>query len=122
MAIQTIVTRFGIPATVMGELSGRLQIALVVGLLALLAAGTVVSVTLATRQTPQQPEALPDRPPLGSKLPTPAAAQIRATFAAWPKDGVTTMERLGREYPKDPVVQLYRGLALLWAGYSGDAD
>ena len=102
-------------------MSTRLQIILVVAVLALVAAGSVVGVTLATRQTPEQPKALPDKPPIGKSLPTPAAAQIRAAFAAWPKGGVTTMERLGREYPKDPVVQLYRGLALLWAGYEGDA-
>jgi tetratricopeptide (TPR) repeat protein len=102
-------------------LSSRLQISLIVAVLAVIAAGSVVGVTLATRQTPEQPKALPDRPPIGKDLPTPAAAQIRAAFKAWPKGGVSTMERLGREYPKDPVVQLYRGLALLWAGYSTDA-
>ena len=69
--------------------------------------------TLATRQTPEQPKALPDTPPLGKNLPTPAAAQIRAAFKAWPNGSLATMEQLGREYPKDPVVQLYRGLALL---------
>jgi tetratricopeptide (TPR) repeat protein len=31
------------------------------------------------------------------------------------------MDELGREYPRDPVVQLYRGVALLWAGYTDDA-
>lgn len=102
-------------------MSSRLQIVLIVAVLAVVAAGSVVGVTLATRQTPDQPKALPDKPPLGKNLPTPAAAQIRAAFAAWPKGGVETMETLGREYPKDPVVQLYRGLALLWAGYPGDA-
>jgi hypothetical protein len=31
------------------------------------------------------------------------------------------METLGREYRRDPVVQLYLGIALVWAGYDADA-
>jgi tetratricopeptide (TPR) repeat protein len=102
--------------------SGRLQIVLVVAVAAILAAGTVVGVTLATRQTPTQPKAQPGKPPLGPSLPTPAASSIRAAFRDWPKGGIDTMERLGHEYPRDPVVQLYRGIALLWAGYPNDAE
>jgi len=103
-------------------LSLRLRISLLVAATALVAAGAVVGVTLATRQTPVQPQAQKGKPPLGRDLPTPAAARIRTAFDNWPKGGVTTMEELGREYPRDPVVQLYRGLALLWAGYAGDAE
>ena len=33
----------------------------------------------------------------------------------------TRWRTLGLEYPRDPVVQLYRGIALLWAGYGSDA-
>jgi predicted Zn-dependent protease len=102
--------------------SGRLRISLIVAVLALIAAGSVVGVTLATRQTPQQPKAQPGRPPLGPTLPTPAAAQIRLAYKEWPNGSVDTMERLGHEYPSDPVVQLYRGIALLWAGYPNDAE
>jgi len=94
---------------------------LVVVLLALAAAGTAVAVTVATRQNPDQPEAAQGKPPIGNELPTPAAAEIRETFKDWPKGGIETMERLGREYPKDPVVQLYRGIALVWAGYPDEA-
>ena len=78
---------------------------------------SVVGVTLATRQTPQQPKAQPGKPPLGRDLPTPAAAQIRAAFKDWPHgqhrrrwSGSAASTR------SDPVVQLYRGIALLWAG------
>jgi tetratricopeptide (TPR) repeat protein len=102
-------------------LSSRRQIVLVVAVLAVIAAGSVVGVTLATRQTPEQPQAQKTPPPLG-KVPTPAAAQIRTAFHAWPHGTVRTMETLGREYPKDPVVQFYRGIALYWAGYISDAQ
>jgi predicted Zn-dependent protease len=103
-------------------LSSRAQIALVVAILALVAAGSVVGVTLATRQTPEQPKAQKEPPPIGKSLPTPAAVQIRKAFAEWPHDTLATMERLGREYPKDPVVQLYRGIALYWGGYITDGE
>ena len=72
-------------------MSSRLQIALIVAVVALVAAGSVVGVTLATRQTPEQPKAQKEPPPLGSVLPTPAAKQIRTAFrdfvrARLPKD------------------------------------
>jgi tetratricopeptide (TPR) repeat protein len=107
---------------VFSKVSGRLQIILVVSIVAVIAAGSVVGVTLATRQTPTQPQAQPGKPPLGPNLPTPAAAKIRAAFRDWPKGGIDTMQELGREYPRDPVVQLYRGIALIWAGYPNDAE
>jgi tetratricopeptide (TPR) repeat protein len=100
----------------------RLRISLIVAAAALGAAGLVVGITLATRQTPVQPKPQAGRPPIGSSLPTPAAARMRIAFRDWPKGTVETMEKLGREYPSDPVVQLYRGIALLWAGYPADAE
>jgi tetratricopeptide (TPR) repeat protein len=103
-------------------LSVRLRISLVVAVAAIVAAGSVVGVTLATRQTPVQPKAQAGKPPLGPNLPTPAAGAIRVAFRDWPKGSIDTMERLGHEYPDDPVVQLYRGIALLWAGYPNDAE
>ena len=56
-------------ATLELNLSSRLQIVLIVAVLAVVAAGSVVGVTLATRQTPDQPKALPDKPPLGKDAP-----------------------------------------------------
>jgi tetratricopeptide (TPR) repeat protein len=103
-------------------LSTRLQILLVVVVLALAAAGTAVGVTLATRQSPDQPQAAEGKPPLGPSIPTPAEKEIRKAFAEWPKGSIATMERLGRDHPNDPVVQIYRGLALYWAGYIADAE
>jgi tetratricopeptide (TPR) repeat protein len=103
-------------------LSSRAKISLIVAVLAVIAAGSVVGVTLATRQTPEQPKAIKGKPPLGTALPTPAKGEIQTAFRNWPKGSLVTMERLGREYPKDPVVQFYRGLALVWAGYLSDAE
>jgi tetratricopeptide (TPR) repeat protein len=103
-------------------LSVRLRISLVVAVVAVVAAGSVVGVTLATRQTPIQPQAQDGKPPVAEKLPTPAADAIRAAFDDWPNGSIDEMERLGREYPRDPVVQLYRGIALIWAGYPSDAE
>jgi predicted Zn-dependent protease len=102
--------------------STRTRISVIVAFTALAAAGVVVGITLATRQTPDQPKALAERPPLAKTLPTPAASEIRSAYGGWPKGTVETMEELGREYPKDPVVQLYRGIALIWAGYPNEAE
>jgi tetratricopeptide (TPR) repeat protein len=100
----------------------RLQLLVTVAAVALVAAGAVVGTTLATRETPQQPQAQPGKPPVPNALPTPAAAQIHQAFADWPRGSVETMMTLGRTHPGDPVVQLYTGIALLWAGYDGDAS
>ena len=98
-----------------------MRVYLVVAAIAVAAAGLVVGVTLATRQTPVQPQAQPGSPPLPKVLPTPAAGRIRTAFRAWPHGSVDAMVQLGREYPRDPVVQFYLGLALVWAGYENDA-
>ena len=105
----------------LAAVSSRLALFLAVGLLAVAAAGTVVGVTLATRQDPVQPEVLEGKPPVGDDLTTPAANEIRAAFESWPDGSIDTMQRLGREYPNDPQVQLYRGIALIWAGYPGES-
>jgi predicted Zn-dependent protease len=54
-------------------------------------------------------------------LPTKAASQIREVFRNWPHGSLDAMDKLAREYPRDPVVQYYLGLALAWAGYNADA-
>jgi tetratricopeptide (TPR) repeat protein len=92
-----------------------------VGLIAVAAAGAVVGVTLATRQTPAQPHAQAGTPGVPRSLPTPAAGRIRAAFRDWPHGSLNKMVTLGREHPKDAIVQLYLGIALLWSGYESDA-
>jgi tetratricopeptide (TPR) repeat protein len=100
----------------------RFQLVLTVAAAAIAAAGAVVAITLATRTTPPQPHPQPGKPPVPRSLPTPASAAIRKAFVDWPRGSVDAMITLGRTHPRDPVVQLYTGIALLWAGYDGDAS
>jgi predicted Zn-dependent protease len=102
-------------------MSPRLRVFVTVAGVAVVAAGAVLGITLATRQTPVQPRPLAGKPGVPKLLPTRAAARIRTAFRNWPHGSLETMEQLGRQYPRDPVVQLYRGIALLWAGYDADA-
>ena len=92
-----------------------------------MAAGVVVGLTLDTRTTPHQPKAV-GREAAGaaSGLTGPAAPAIVAAFSNWPHGSIDAMQRLGLQYSggKTPaerqtsaVVQFYRGIALLWAGY-----
>jgi tetratricopeptide (TPR) repeat protein len=99
----------------------RLLVPAAVAGAALLAAAAVLGITLATRQTPAQPHALAGKPGVPKALDTPAAARIRTAFRTWPRGSLKQMEELGRDYPRDPVVQLYRGVALAYAGYGADA-
>ena len=102
-------------------MSPRLRALFIVAGVALLAAAAVIAITLDTRQTPVQPHGLKGSPGVPKVLPTPAAAAIRAAYRSWPHGSLDAMLMLGREYPRDTVVQLYLGLALEWAGYGGDA-
>ena len=85
------------------------------------AAIAVVGVTLATRQSPEQPQARKEKPPFVFDRRTPAEAEIKAAFRAWPHGTLATMERLAERYPRDGVVQFHLGIALLYSGYSDDA-
>jgi tetratricopeptide (TPR) repeat protein len=49
------------------------------------------------------------------------AAQVGAAFATWPGSGLTTLERLAQEHPRDSLVLLHLGYANLWAGDTGQA-
>jgi tetratricopeptide (TPR) repeat protein len=102
-------------------MSSRQRVWALVGGVAALAAGAVLVVTLATRDTPPKLQPLKGKPGVPKVLPTPASAAIRAAFRSWPHGSVDAMETLGEKYPRDPVVQLYLGIALVWAGYDEDA-
>jgi tetratricopeptide (TPR) repeat protein len=92
-----------------------------VALVAIAAAGAVVGITLATRDRPAALHPQPGKPPIGKTLDTPAAAAIRRAFADWPHGSIPAMLKLQLQYPKDPVVQFYVGLAYAWAGYNAAA-
>src|SRR5216684_7087921 len=103
-------------------MSPRLRVLVIVAGAAVVAAGAVLGITLATRQTPAQPHSLPGKPGVPKTLPTPAAARIRAAYREWPHGSLDAMEELGREYPRDQVVQHYIGNELDWAGYDAEAE
>jgi tetratricopeptide (TPR) repeat protein len=108
----------------------RLLLYVNVALAALVAAGIVVGITLATGTNPHQPKPDKGKPPVPRDLPTSIGPAIEAAFRNWPHGSIDTMQRLGLEYatPKTAaqrdvaaIVQFYRGIALLWAGYPSDA-
>jgi hypothetical protein len=101
-----------------------------VAIAALVAAGIVVGVTLAMGANPQQPKPAKGKPPVPRDLPASVGPVIASAFRDWPHGSIDTMQRLGLEYsaPKTSgqrgvaaIVQFYRGIALLWAGYPSDA-
>ncbi len=112
-------------------MSSRLSLYVTVGLACLVAVSVVIGLTLDTRTTPHQPKAVSGKPPVPMGLTGPAAPAIVAAFKNWPHGSVDTMQKLGLQYSsgktaaerqQSAVVQFYRGVALLWAGYPSDAQ
>jgi predicted Zn-dependent protease len=100
------------------------RVRLIVGLLAVLAAGIVVGVVYATHQSPSQPTAQCKQSPKPFIVPgTPTAnvAAVRAAFAQKPVAAARALEPLAFEAPKDPVVQFNYATALYCAGFIADA-
>jgi tetratricopeptide (TPR) repeat protein len=111
--------------------SSRLSLYVSVGIACLVAAGIVVGLVLDTRTTPHQPRPVAGKPPVPVGLTGPAAPAIVAAFKNWPHGSIDTMQKLGLQYSggttpaerqQNAVVQFYRGVALLWAGYPSDAE
>jgi tetratricopeptide (TPR) repeat protein len=109
----------------------RASLYLTVAIAAVAAAGIVVGLTLDTRTTPHQPKPASGKPPVPSGLPGTVGAQIEAAFRDWPHGSIATMQRLGllhssgatpAERKTSALVQYYRGIALIWAGYPADAQ
>ena len=103
-------------------MSSRLELSLTVAAVALAAAGAVVAITLATRDHPASLHPQKGKPPVPASVPGPEGAAIRQAFVQWPKGSLDTLVRLGQDHPKDPVVQLYLGIGLLWDGYDSEAE
>jgi tetratricopeptide (TPR) repeat protein len=112
-------------------LQSRSSVYLGVAAAALVAAAIVVALTLDTRTTPHQPKGASGKPPVPQGLTGGVGRQIQSAFRNWPKGSISTMQRLGLQYNsgKTPaarrqsaIVQYYRGVALLWAGYPSDAQ
>jgi tetratricopeptide (TPR) repeat protein len=122
MTSKTIVALDGIPATVTQALFSRPELAITVAAVALASAGAVVAITLATRDHPANLHPQSGKPPVPANVPGPGGAAIRQAFAQWPKGSLDTLQRLGQDYPKSPVVQLYLGIGLFWDGYDREAE
>jgi tetratricopeptide (TPR) repeat protein len=101
--------------------SSRARVYLSVALAATLAVAVVVGLTLDTRTDPQQPQPFKGKPPVPQGIPAPYASAIVTAFKDWPHGSISTMQQLGLTYPKSALVQYYRGVALIWAGYPDDA-
>jgi tetratricopeptide (TPR) repeat protein len=109
----------------------RATVYIAVAVAALVAAGIVVGLTLDTRTTPHQPRAVSGKPPVPQGLTGDVGRQIETAFRDWPHGSISTMQRLGLQYlggktpaqrARSAIVQYYRGVALLWAGYPSDAQ
>ena len=112
-------------------MQSRASLYIAVAVAALVAAAIVVGLTLDTRTTPHQPQAATGKPPVPQGLTGAVGTQIETAFRDWPHGSISTMQRLGLQYlggdtPKEreqsAIVQYYRGVALLWAGYPADAQ
>ena len=101
------------------------RVRLIVGLLAVLAAGIVVGVVYATRQDPAQPKAQCKQRPkpfIVPGAPTANVAAVRAALAQPPVAAARALEQLAFLAPNDPVVQFNYGTTLFCAGFLGDAE
>ena len=108
----------------------QIRLYLTVAAAAIVAAGLAVGLTLDTRTTPHQPKGAPGKPPI-PRLSGSVGAEIVAAFSEWPHGSIDAMQRLGLQHAggktvaarrTSSVVQYYRGVALLWAGYPRDAE
>ena len=105
-------------------MSPTVRIRLLVLAAAIVAAGAVVGVVLATGSNPPQPKT--QCPTAPSPLVVPGVrstqvAPVRSAFRSWSGSSVSKLEQLARNNPKDPVVAFNYGIALLCRGYLADA-
>jgi hypothetical protein len=97
------------------------RVLVTVVVLAAAAAAAVAGITLATRDSPEQPRARKSPPPFVFDGRSQFEAPIKAAFRAWPHGTLERMEELGKKHPRDAVVQFHLGLARLWSGYGAEA-
>ncbi|HEX4526209.1 MAG TPA: hypothetical protein VH108_05650 [Gaiellaceae bacterium] len=101
------------------------RVRLLVAAIAVVAAGVVAGVVLATRQDPAQPTAQCKQRPKALIVPgvgSPNVAAVRSALAHRPQAAARLLERLSQQAPNDPVVQFNFGTALFCAGYVADAE
>jgi Tfp pilus assembly protein PilF len=106
-------------------MSPAVRVRVIVGAIAVVAAGAVTGVVLATRQAPPQPKAQCDaraRPLIVPGVASPRAGAVRAALAEPVKRAVLALEPLAARAAKDPVVQFNYGIVLYCAGYLAEAS
>jgi predicted Zn-dependent protease len=102
-------------------MSARVKVWIVVGVASVLAAGTAVGVTLATRsdvggRSTKLPPFAPD-PTASPEL----QQQVREALQAWPAGTARRLRILAQRYPHSALVQLELGLTLVFSGQPADA-
>jgi tetratricopeptide (TPR) repeat protein len=106
-------------------MSAAKRVRLLVAAIAVVAAGAVAGVVLATRQDPAQPTAQCRQRPAAlivPGVPSSHVAAVRAAFRRPPTAAARILETLSQQAPNDPVVQFNFGTALFCAGYLTDAE
>ena len=106
-------------------MSAANRVRLLVAAIAVVAAGVVAGVVLATRQDPAQPATQCKQRPKALIVPgvaSPYVAAVRAALVQPPKSAARLLERLSQQAPNDPVVQFNFGTALFCAGYIADGE
>jgi tetratricopeptide (TPR) repeat protein len=101
------------------------RVRLIVGLLAIAAAGTVAGVVLATGQNPPQPKAqckTRPQPLLVPGVASPNRDAVSRLMAQSPGAAVRGFQPVVRSAPNDAVVQFNYGVVLFCAGYLNEAD
>jgi Flp pilus assembly protein TadD len=105
--------------------SAAARVRVIAGLAAILAAGAVTGVVLATRQTPAQPTRQCDARPKPLIVPGVRSGEVSAVRAALrlpPKEAALALAPVAQRAPKDAVVQFNRGIVLFCAGYLSEAE
>ncbi len=105
-------------------MSAAARVRLFVGLAAVVAAGAVVGVVLATRQTPSQPSTQCDqraRPLIVPGVESAEVAAVRSALRLPAQQAALALAPVAQRAPKDAVVQFNRGIVLYCAGYLSEA-
>jgi tetratricopeptide (TPR) repeat protein len=101
------------------------RVRLIVGLLAVAAAGVVAGVVLLTGQDPAQPTVQCKQQPhvlLVPGVPSTRRAIVSDLMAKPPRAAAQALEGVAQSAPRDPVVQFNYGIALFCAGYLNEAE
>ena len=112
------------PIIYLGAVSAAARVRLIVGLAAVVAAGVVAGVVLATRQTPPQPSRQCTERAQPLVVPGVRSAEVAAVRSALrlpAQQAALALAPVAQRAPKDAVVQFNRGIVLYCAGYLAEA-